>query len=97
VATCPGKNEFGASLFSMDLDHGRRLTTSGLDIPSPPISLAGETSSRHGNGFEHRDASTTLRNYAHAMPLENEAVADDIEEVLRSSGQLRLAAAQTAN
>jgi integrase len=33
----------------------------------------------------HRDASTTLRNYAHAMPLEDESIADDIDEML--SGQ----------
>ena len=31
----------------------------------------------------HRDPSTTLRNYAHAMPLEDETVADDIDELLR--------------
>jgi integrase len=30
----------------------------------------------------HRDASTTLRNYAHALPLEDESVADDIDEML---------------
>ena len=30
----------------------------------------------------HRDPSTTLRNYAHAMPLEDETVADDIDEML---------------
>ena len=30
----------------------------------------------------HRDASTTLRNYAHAMPLEDESVADDLDEML---------------
>jgi integrase len=30
----------------------------------------------------HRDPSTTLRNYAHALPLEDEAVADDIDEML---------------
>ncbi len=30
----------------------------------------------------HRDPSTTLRNYAHARPLEDEAVADDIDEML---------------
>jgi integrase len=33
----------------------------------------------------HRDPSTTLRNYAHAMPLEDETVADDIDELLSSS------------
>ena len=32
----------------------------------------------------HRDPSTTLRNYAHAMPLEDETVADDIDELLSS-------------
>ena len=30
----------------------------------------------------HRDASTTLRNYAHALPLEDEGTADDIDEML---------------
>ena len=30
----------------------------------------------------HRDASTTLRNYAHAMPLEAQAVADAIDTLL---------------
>jgi len=30
----------------------------------------------------HRDPSTTLRNYAHAMPPEDETVADDIDEML---------------
>jgi integrase len=34
----------------------------------------------------HRDASTTLRNYAHAMPLEDQAIADDIDEMLGSIG-----------
>jgi integrase len=28
----------------------------------------------------HRDASTTLRNYAQAMPPEDQAVADDIDD-----------------
>lgn len=32
----------------------------------------------------HRDASTTLRNYAHALPLEDQGVADDIDEMLRT-------------
>jgi integrase len=31
----------------------------------------------------HRDPLTTLRNYAHAMPLEDESVADDIDSLLR--------------
>jgi integrase len=30
----------------------------------------------------HRDASTTLRNYAHALPLEDGEVADDIDAML---------------
>jgi integrase len=30
----------------------------------------------------HRDPPTTLRNYAHAMPLEDETVADDIDAML---------------
>ncbi len=44
----------------------------------------------------HRDASTTLRNYAHAMPLEDQAVADDIDEMLRPRGNLQAAPAPTA-
>jgi integrase len=34
----------------------------------------------------HRDPSTTLRNYAHAMPLEDESVADDIDQMLGTPG-----------
>lgn len=34
----------------------------------------------------HRDPSTTLRNYAHALPLEDEEVADDIDELLLLPG-----------
>ncbi len=37
----------------------------------------------------HRDPSTTLRNYAHALPLEDEAVADDIDERLAAGESLR--------
>ena len=33
----------------------------------------------------HRDASTTLRNYAHALPLEDQGVADDIDEMLSAA------------
>jgi integrase len=33
----------------------------------------------------HRDPSTTLRNYAHAMPLEDQAVADAIDTLLAAS------------
>ncbi|MHB8594546.1 MAG: tyrosine-type recombinase/integrase [Acidimicrobiales bacterium] len=34
----------------------------------------------------HRDPSTTLRNYAHALPLEDEDVADDLDELLLLDG-----------
>jgi integrase len=33
----------------------------------------------------HRDASTTLRNYAHALPLEDQGVADDIDTMLSAA------------
>jgi integrase len=116
-----GKNEFGEWLFSRDLDHGRRLTTSGLghwfaelrdDVGLEGVSLH---RLRHtvatylvGRGdllqaqlrLGHRDASTTLRNYAHTMPLEDQAVADDIDdidEMLRASGNLQAAPARVAN
>ena len=36
----------------------------------------------------HRDPSTTLRNYAHAMPLEDETVADDIDELLGAASKV---------
>ena len=36
----------------------------------------------------HRDASTTLRNYAHALPLEDEATADDIDALLAAPAGL---------
>jgi integrase len=100
-----GGSAFGEWLFSRDLDHGRRLTTSRLghwfgelrdEAGLPGVSLH---RLRHtvatflvGRGdllqaqhrLGHRDASTTMRNYAHAMPLEDQAVADDIDEMLRS-------------
>lgn len=34
----------------------------------------------------HRDASTTLRNHAHALPLEDEEAADQIERSLLGFG-----------
>lgn len=94
---------FGPWLFSRDLDHGRRLTTSALghwfsklrdDAGLHGVSLH---RLRHtvatylvGKGellqaqqrLGHRDASTTLRNYAHAMPLQDIAVAEGLDEVL---------------
>ncbi len=36
----------------------------------------------------HRDPSTTLRNYAHALPLEDETVADDIDEMLGAASRV---------
>jgi integrase len=101
-----GELDFGEWLFSRDLDHTRRLTTSALghwfaelrdDAGLQGVSLH---RLRHtvatyliGRGdllqaqqrLGHRDASTTLRNYAHAMPLEDQAVADDIDEMLGPS------------
>src|ERR1019366_3394567 len=105
-----GQGSFGEWLFSRDLDHGRRLTTSGLGhwfaelrdeagLKGVILHRLRHTVATYlvGRGdllqaqqrLGHRDASTTLRNYAHAMPLEDEAVADDIDEMLRSSGIFR--------
>ncbi|MBF6558047.1 MAG: tyrosine-type recombinase/integrase [Acidimicrobiales bacterium] len=104
-----GNSKFGDWLFSRDLDHGRRLTTSGLGhwfaelrdeagLEGVSLHRLRHTVATYlvGRGdllqaqqrLGHRDASTTLRNYAHAMPLEDEAVADDIDEMLRTSGNL---------
>jgi integrase len=104
-----GNNKFGDWLVSRDLDHGRRLTTSGLGhwfaelrdeagLEGVSLHRLRHTVATYlvGRGdllqaqqrLGHRDASTTLRNYAHAMPLEDEAVADDIDEMLRTSGNL---------
>jgi integrase len=44
----------------------------------------------------HRDPSTTLRNYAHALPLEDEEVADDIDELLGSRSSLTTVPAPSA-
>ena len=100
-----GESAFGEWLFSRDLDHARRLTTSGLghwfgelrdeaDLPGVSLHRLRHTVATYlvGRGdllqaqhrLGHRDASTTLRNYAHAMPLEDQAVADDIDEMLKS-------------
>ena len=113
-----GESSFGEWLFSRDLSHGRRLTTSGLGhwfaelrdeagLEGVSLHRLRHTVATYlvGRGdllqaqqrLGHRDASTTLRNYAHAMPLEDEAVADEIDEMLRSSGNLRVAAAPTVN
>jgi integrase len=45
----------------------------------------------------HRDASTTLLTYAHAMPLEDQEIADAIDEMLGASRDLQAAHAQVAN
>jgi integrase len=113
-----GKNEFGEWLFSRDLDHGRRLTTSGLGhwfaelrdeagLEGVSLHRLRHTVATYLVGrrvllqaqqrLGHRDASTTLGNYAHAMPLEDQAVADDIDEMLSTSGNLRAASAPVAN
>jgi len=102
-----GSPQFGAWLFSRDLDHGRRLTTSGLGhwfaelrdeagLPGASLHRLRHTVATYlvGRGdllqaqqrLGHRDASTTLRNYAHAMPLEDQAIADAIDEMLGSGG-----------
>jgi integrase len=109
---------FGEWVFTRDIDHQRRLTTSGMghwfaelcaEAGLPGVSLhrlrhtvatflvgRGELL-RAQQRLGHRDASTTLRNYAHAMPLEDQAVADDIDEMLRTSGNLQAAPAPAAN
>lgn len=33
----------------------------------------------------HRDAATTLRHYAHAMPLDDDSIADAIDEALNQA------------
>ena len=104
-----GQASCGEWLFSRDLDHGRRLTTSGLGhwfaelrdeagLEGVSLHRLRHTVATYlvGRGdllqaqqrLGHRDASTTLRNYAHAMPLEDQAVADDIDEMLRTRGNL---------
>jgi integrase len=101
-----GGPDFGPWLFSRDLDHGRRLTTSGLGrwfaqlrdeagLPGLSLHRLRHTVATYlvGRGdllqaqhrLGHRDASTTLRNYAHAMPLEDQSIADDIDEMLGST------------
>ena len=65
----------------------RRPTWSGsasiaCATPWPPSWWAGASSSGPNTGSGHRDPSTTLRNYAHALPLEDGEVADDIDVML---------------
>jgi len=99
-------SEIGEWIFSRDIDHQRRLTTSGMghwfaelciEAGLPGVSLhrlrhtvatflvsRGELL-RAQQRLGHRDASTTLRNYAHALPLEDQGVADDIDTMLSAA------------
>jgi integrase len=102
-----GTSGFGEWLFSRDLDHRRRLTTTGLGhwfaelrdeagLYGVSLHRLRHTVATYlvGRGdllqaqyrLGHRDASTTLRNYAHAMPLEDQVIADDIDAMLGSGG-----------
>jgi integrase len=102
----PNVTGFGDWLFSRDLDHRRRLTTTGLGhwfaelrdeagLYGVSLHRLRHTVATYlvGRGdllqaqyrLGHRDASTTW-NYAHAMPLEDQAIADDIDEMLGSIG-----------
>jgi integrase len=102
-ARVEGGGDLGDWLFSRDINHGRRLTASGLGHWFAQLcdeaGLRGVSLHRlrHtvatflvGRGdllraqqrLGHRDASTTLRNYAHALPLEDQSVDDDIDEML---------------
>ena len=99
-----GDSDLANGCSRRDLDHGRRLTTSGIGhwfaelcaeadlvgvslhrlrryrrhLPGWPGSLL-----RAQHRLGHRDASTTLRNYAHALPLGRPSeVADDIDVML---------------
>jgi integrase len=88
---------------SPDIDHQRRLTSSGMghwfaglfvaaDLPGVTLHRLRQSVATFlvGRGellpaqhrLGHRDASTTLRNYAHALPLEDGTVADDIDSML---------------
>jgi integrase len=104
----PDQESLGEWLFSSDLTHRSRLSTSHLAhcfarlraaAGAPEVSLH---RLRHGvatflvdrgeilkaqHRLGHRDPSTTLRNYAHALPLEDQAVADAIDALLAPSRQ----------
>jgi len=54
--------------------------TTSASVRSPVTTAILKAQQRLG----HRDASTTLRNYAHAMPLEDQEVADAIDAFLAS-------------
>ena len=94
----------GPWLFSADLDHSTRLTTSALghwfaslatDAGHPDITLhrlrhtVATTLVSRGDilgaqhRLGHRDASTTLRIYAHALPLTDADAADTLDRLYR--------------
>jgi integrase len=98
----PGR-ELGPWLFSANLDHSRRMTTSHLshlfvrarsEAGLPAVTLhrlrysvatflvdRGEILKAQMR-LGHKDASTTLRNYAHALPLQDVEVADALDALL---------------
>jgi integrase len=99
----PGDEPLGEWLFSTDLAHRSRLTTSHLAHCFVRLRAAAEAPEvspdrlHHGvatflvdrgeilkaqHRLGHRDPSTTLRNYAHALPLEDQEVADAIDALL---------------
>jgi integrase len=99
----PDHESLGEWLFSSDLAHRNRLTTSHLAHCFVRLRAAAEAPEvslhrlRHGvatflvdrgeilkaqHRLGHRDPSTTLRSYAHAMPLEDQEVADAIDALL---------------
>jgi hypothetical protein len=75
----------------------RASASTGFDMLSPPNLVGRGDLLQAQQRLGHRDASTTLRNYAHAMPLEDQAVADDIDEMLRTRGNLQAAPAPVSN
>ncbi len=99
----PDGVELGEWLFSADLTHRSRLTTSYLahlfgqlrdeaGVPSVTMhrlrhSVATFLVDRGDilkaqQRLGHKDPSTTLRNYAHALPLEDQEVADALDAML---------------
>jgi len=92
----PGATALGPWLFSPERTHQTRLTAGALarraEVPGATLHRLRHSVATFlvGRGellraqqrLGHRDPSTTLRNYAHALPLEDETVADDIDEML---------------
>jgi integrase len=103
TARLPDGELLGDWLFSSDVAHRHRLSTSHLAHSFAHLRNTAAVAQvslhrlRHGvatflvdrgeilkaqHRLGHRDASTTLRNYAHALPLEDEAIADAIDALL---------------